>query len=149
MSTTMARLFDEAKRVIPGGVNSPVRAWQAVGLTPRIITYGSGARVFDVDGNSYLDYVGSWGPLILGHAEPAEAAFRHALHQQAGAAVVWNNLAYALAARQCIGQAREAARCATRIGPENTEFAHTLEEMEGLPGSGAGTCPPLPACPAH
>lgn len=85
----------------------------------------------------------------LGRAEPAEAAFRHALHRQAGAAVVWNNLAYALAARQCIRQAWESARCATRIGPENTEFAHTLEEMESLPGSGAGTCPPLPACPAH
>lgn len=85
----------------------------------------------------------------LGRAEPAEAAFRHALHRQAGAAVVWNNLAYALAARQCIRQAWESARCATRIGPENTEFARTLEEMESLPGSGAGTCPPLPACPAH
>ncbi len=85
----------------------------------------------------------------LGHAEPAEAAFRHALNRQAGAAVAWNNLAYALAARQCMRQAREAAHCATRIGPENTEFAHTLKEMESLPGSGAGTCLPLPACPAH
>lgn len=85
----------------------------------------------------------------LGRAAPAEAAFRHALRRQAGAAVVWNNLAYALAARQCICQAREAVRCATRIGPENTEFAHTLKEMESLPGPGAGTCLPLPACPAH
>jgi tetratricopeptide (TPR) repeat protein len=85
----------------------------------------------------------------LGRAEPAEAAFRHALHQQAGAAVVWNNLAYALAARQCMHPAREAARCAMRIGSENTEFAHTLKEMESLPGSGAGTCLPLPSCPAH
>jgi glutamate-1-semialdehyde 2,1-aminomutase len=75
-------LFQAAKEIIPGGVNSPVRAWQAVGLTPRIIARGVGARVFDVDGNSYLDYVGSWGPLILGHAAPpvvaavAEAAAR-------------------------------------------------------------------------
>jgi glutamate-1-semialdehyde 2,1-aminomutase len=75
-------LFQAAKEIIPGGVNSPVRAWQAVGLTPRIISRGVGARVFDVDGNSYLDYVGSWGPLILGHAAPrvvaavAEAAAR-------------------------------------------------------------------------
>ena len=67
-------LFKAASELIPGGVNSPVRAWQAVGLTPRIITHGSGARVFDVDGNSYLDYVGSWGPLILGHAAPPVVA---------------------------------------------------------------------------
>ena len=85
----------------------------------------------------------------LGHAGPAEAAFRHALNRQAGAAVVWNNLAYALVARQCMRQAREAARCATRIGPENTDFSHTLKEMESLSGPDAGSCLPLPACPAH
>ncbi|HSJ80483.1 MAG TPA: PA2778 family cysteine peptidase [Thiobacillus sp.] len=85
----------------------------------------------------------------LGHAEPAEAAFRHALHLQTSAAVVWNNLAYALAARQCTSQARESARCATRIGPESTDFTHTLKEMERLPGPDAGICLPLPACPAH
>ena len=67
-------LFKAASELMPGGVNSPVRAWQAVGLTPRIITHGAGARIFDVDGNSYLDYVGSWGPLILGHAAPAVVA---------------------------------------------------------------------------
>ena len=67
-------LFKAACELIPGGVNSPVRAWQAVGLTPRIINRGAGARVFDVDGNSYLDYVGSWGPLILGHAAPPVVA---------------------------------------------------------------------------
>ncbi len=67
-------LFKAASELIPGGVNSPVRAWQAVGLTPRIIVRGAGARVFDVDGNSYLDYVGSWGPLILGHAAPPVVA---------------------------------------------------------------------------
>ena len=69
-----AELFKAASELMPGGVNSPVRAWQAVGLTPRIIVKGAGARVFDVDGNSYLDYVGSWGPLILGHAPPAVVA---------------------------------------------------------------------------
>ena len=67
-------LFQAASALIPGGVNSPVRAWQAVGLTPRIIGRGAGPRVFDVDGNSYLDYVGSWGPLILGHAAPPVVA---------------------------------------------------------------------------
>jgi glutamate-1-semialdehyde 2,1-aminomutase len=67
-------LFKAAQEIIPGGVNSPVRAWQAVGLTPRFMVRGAGARVFDVDGNSYLDYVGSWGPLILGHAAPPVVA---------------------------------------------------------------------------
>ena len=67
-------LFKAASELMPGGVNSPVRAWQAVGLTPRSIVQGAGARVLDVDGNSYLDYVGSWGPLILGHAAPQVVA---------------------------------------------------------------------------
>ncbi|MCK9374532.1 MAG: glutamate-1-semialdehyde 2,1-aminomutase [Syntrophobacterales bacterium] len=67
-------LFKTAQEIIPGGVNSPVRAWQAVGLTPRLIVKGAGARVFDVDGNSYLDYMASWGPLILGHAAPPVVA---------------------------------------------------------------------------
>jgi glutamate-1-semialdehyde 2,1-aminomutase len=66
-----ARLYDRAKARIPGGVNSPVRAWQAVGGIPRFIAAGHGAYVFDVDGKKYIDFVGSWGPLILGHAHPA------------------------------------------------------------------------------
>jgi glutamate-1-semialdehyde 2,1-aminomutase len=56
--------------VIPGGVNSPVRAFGSVGLTPRFLRRGRGCRVWDADGNSYIDYVGSWGPLVLGHADP-------------------------------------------------------------------------------
>ncbi len=68
------RLFKRGQELIPGGVNSPVRAWQAVGLTPRLIVRGAGARVHDADGNSYLDFVGSWGPLILGHAAPRVVA---------------------------------------------------------------------------
>jgi len=63
-------LFAAAQRVIPGGVNSPVRAFRAVGGTPRFFTRGSGAHVWDADGRRYIDYVGSWGPLILGHAHP-------------------------------------------------------------------------------
>jgi len=65
------RLFARAKRVIPGGVNSPVRAFGSVGGVPRFIASGKGPRVIDADGNAYIDYVGSWGPLILGHAHPA------------------------------------------------------------------------------
>jgi glutamate-1-semialdehyde 2,1-aminomutase len=65
------RLFERAQAVIPGGVNSPVRAFRSVGGQPLFIKSGSGARVRDVDGNEYIDFVGSWGPLILGHAHPA------------------------------------------------------------------------------
>ena len=65
------RLFARARRLIPGGVNSPVRSFGAVGGTPPFIVSGSGARVQDADGNAYLDFVGSWGPLVLGHAHPA------------------------------------------------------------------------------
>ena len=64
------RLFDPAQRSIPGGVNSPLRAFRAVGGRPLFIERGAGARITDADGNSYLDYVMSWGPLILGHAHP-------------------------------------------------------------------------------
>ncbi|WP_293782127.1 glutamate-1-semialdehyde 2,1-aminomutase [uncultured Aeromicrobium sp.] len=64
-------LFDRARRVSPGGVNSPVRAFKAVGGTPRFMEYGQGAWLTDVDGNRYVDFVGSWGPMLLGHAHPA------------------------------------------------------------------------------
>jgi glutamate-1-semialdehyde 2,1-aminomutase len=68
------RLFAEAVRVLPGGVNSPVRAFRSVGGTPRFIARGEGATLEDVDGNRYVDLVLSWGPLILGHAHPAVLA---------------------------------------------------------------------------
>ncbi|WP_132242408.1 glutamate-1-semialdehyde 2,1-aminomutase [Marinisporobacter balticus] len=61
-------LFEEAKKYIPGGVNSPVRAFPSVSLDPPFISKGKGSKIYDVDGNEYIDYVGSWGPLILGHA---------------------------------------------------------------------------------
>jgi len=63
-------LFAEAKQVIPGGVNSPVRAFNAVGGTPIFLTHAKGAYLFDEDGNKYIDYIASWGPMILGHAHP-------------------------------------------------------------------------------
>ncbi len=69
-----AELYERARRVIPGGVNSPVRAFRAVGGTPLFIARGAGAQVFDADGRAYLDFVGSWGPLIAGHAHPAVVA---------------------------------------------------------------------------
>lgn len=63
--------FARAQKIIPGGVNSPVRAFRGVGGTPLFIERGEGARIYDVDGNAYIDYVGSWGPLLLGHRAPA------------------------------------------------------------------------------
>ncbi|MBI2952242.1 glutamate-1-semialdehyde 2,1-aminomutase [bacterium] len=70
MSNRSQQLFAEAQQVIPGGVNSPARAFGPVGGDPRFIARGYGSRIVDVDGNEYIDYVGSWGPLILGHAHP-------------------------------------------------------------------------------
>jgi glutamate-1-semialdehyde 2,1-aminomutase len=67
-TTRSAKLFADAQQLIPGGVNSPVRAFRSVGGQPRFIKRAKGARLYDVDGNSYLDYVLSWGPMILGHA---------------------------------------------------------------------------------
>ncbi len=64
------KLFQRAQRVIPAGVNSPVRAFRSVGGTPPFIQRGKGAQVWDADGRAYVDYVGSWGPLIVGHAHP-------------------------------------------------------------------------------
>ena len=64
------REFKRAKRSIPGGVNSPVRAFGSVGGIPRFIDSAKGACIRDVDGNEYIDYVGSWGPMILGHSHP-------------------------------------------------------------------------------
>ncbi len=72
MRTDQSRkLMRRARRVIPGGVNSAVRAFKAVGGAARFVARGKGARIWDADGNEYIDYVGSWGPLVLGHAHPA------------------------------------------------------------------------------
>ncbi len=62
--------FEQAQKLLPGGVNSPVRAFKSVGGTPRFIARAAGSRIWDVDGNEYIDYVGSWGPMILGHTHP-------------------------------------------------------------------------------
>ncbi|GFP22448.1 glutamate-1-semialdehyde 2,1-aminomutase, partial [Candidatus Hakubella thermalkaliphila] len=64
------QLYQKACQHIPGGVNSPVRAFKSVGMKPLFISRGQGSRIYDVDGNQYIDYVCSWGPLILGHAHP-------------------------------------------------------------------------------
>ena len=68
--STSKTLYDRANHVIPGGVNSPVRAFNNVGGTPIFMNKAEGAYLFDEDGNTYIDYIGSWGPMLLGHAEP-------------------------------------------------------------------------------
>ncbi|MFP5504416.1 MAG: glutamate-1-semialdehyde 2,1-aminomutase [Candidatus Sericytochromatia bacterium] len=77
-TTRSAELWQQAQRLIPGGVNSTVRAFKSVGGDPVFIDHAEGAYLFDVDGNRYIDYIGAWGPMILGHRHPAVAA---ALHQ--------------------------------------------------------------------
>ncbi|MGB0988708.1 MAG: aminotransferase class III-fold pyridoxal phosphate-dependent enzyme, partial [Pseudoalteromonas spongiae] len=79
-------LFDRAQASIPGGVNSPVRAFNGVGGTPRFITKAEGAFTYDADNNKYIDYVGSWGPMILGH--------NHSAIKQAVLDAVENGLSY-------------------------------------------------------
>src|SRR3982751_3270115 len=69
-----AALFAEAQRHLPGGVDSPVRAFRGVGGTPRFIARARGAKIWDVDDNVYVDYLASWGPLIAGHAHPGVVA---------------------------------------------------------------------------
>ena len=71
MTDRNQELFDRAKALIPGGVNSPVRAFKAVGGTPRFVQRAQGAYFWDANGQKYIDYIGSWGPMILGHGHPA------------------------------------------------------------------------------
>ena len=72
--------FDEAKVYMPGGVNSPVRSFANVGGNPLFIARAEGDKIYDIDGNEYIDYVGSWGPMIVGHAHPqVVAALREAV----------------------------------------------------------------------
>lgn len=80
MTDQSQQLFAQAQKLIPGGVNSPVRAWRAMGLSPRFIARAQGAQITDVDGNTYIDFVGSWGPMIVGHAHPQVV---EALHRAA------------------------------------------------------------------
>ena len=76
------QLFEAAQQVIPGGVNSPVRAFRSVGGYPRFIKRAKGSHLYDVDGNRYIDYVLSWGPMILGHAAaPVVKAIQQAATQ--------------------------------------------------------------------
>src|SRR6476620_7229338 len=80
--TRSIKLFEEAQQLIPGGVNSPVRAFRSVGGHPRFIQRANGSKLYDLDGNTYIDYVLSWGPMILGHASlPVIGAIKKAAGQ--------------------------------------------------------------------
>ncbi len=81
--TRSRQLFEQAQQLMPGGVNSPVRAFKAVGTHPIFFKSGKGAYLFDVDGNTYIDYVGSWGPLILGYSHPEVVAAIQRMAQKA------------------------------------------------------------------
>ena len=70
MSQSSEEWFARAQRVIPGGVSSPVRAFRSVGGTPRYVAHARGSRITDTEGREYVDLVGSWGPMIIGHAHP-------------------------------------------------------------------------------
>lgn len=81
IATRSQQMFERAKKVIPGGVNSPVRACKSVGSDPIFMEIADGSYLFDIDGNKYIDYVGSWGPMILGHQHPRVLeAIEHSLH---------------------------------------------------------------------
>src|SRR5918999_2632312 len=76
--TKSQQIFARAQELMPGGVNSPARAFGGVGGEPIVFERGAGAYLFDVDGNRYIDYIGSWGPMILGHQHPKVVAAVHA-----------------------------------------------------------------------
>jgi len=115
----VSRAWNErARRVIPGGVDSPVRAYRAVGGEPVVIASGAGSRVVDVDGNEYLDFVMSWGPLVLGHAHPAVVA---AVREAAGRGLTFG--------APCPGEAELAERVvAAYPGLEQVRFVSSGTE---------------------
>ncbi len=96
--TRSEQLFREASRLIPGGVNSPVRAFRSVGITPRFIAKADGQHIYDADGNAYTDYVGSWGPMILGH--------NHSAVRQAVIEAVQDGLSFGAATEREVGMAK-------------------------------------------
>jgi glutamate-1-semialdehyde 2,1-aminomutase len=111
-----AELFERAQRVIPGGVNSPVRAFKAVGGTPRFMASGRGPYLTDVDGKTYVDLVSSWGPMILGHAHPAivEAVQKAATH---GLSFGTPTLGEVELAEEIIGKLAARSQSAQSAGP--------------------------------
>ena len=115
------RIFSTAQKLIPGGVNSPVRAFRSVGGSPPFIARGEGSQIFDVDGNQYIDYVGSWGPLLLGHRHPVILeALREALESESQLFLRYRVLA---SASECTGSERSASGRASPETIESTSLA--------------------------
>src|SRR5262249_53253161 len=164
-------LFARARRVIPGGVNSPVRAYGSVGGTPPFIVSGSGCRLRDADGREYVDYVGSWGPLVLGHADPGVLQAVRAALERGTSFGAPTELEVELAELLCealpgvervrmVGSGTEAAMSALRLARAATGRARILK-FEGcyhghsdalLVGAGSGVAtlgiPGSPRVPA-
>ncbi len=153
-------LFERAQRVIPGGVNSPVRAFRAVGGTPPFITRAAGAFVYDADGNEYVDYVGSWGPAILGHAHPTVVSavrdcasrglsFGAPTAQETRLAEIIIDRYPSIQMLRCVSSGTEATMSAVRVARGHTErnfivkFAGAYhghsDGMLAKAGSGVGT----------
>jgi glutamate-1-semialdehyde 2,1-aminomutase len=170
-TTRSSELFAAAQRLIPGGVNSPVRAFRGVGGTPRFIDRGAGAWLYDVDGNRYVDYVLSWGPLILGHAHPdvvAAVAEQAARGTSYGApteletelARLVNTAMPAVEVVRCVSSGTEATMSAVRLARAYTKRAKVIkfagcyhghaDEFLVQAGSGVATLglPDSPGVPA-
>ncbi len=165
------RLFEEAKKHIPGGVNSPVRAFRSVGGDPLFITKAKGSKIYDADGKAYIDYVRSWGPMILGHAFPPviEAVVKAAQSGTSFGACTEAETEMAEAIRACVpsvekvrlaSSGTEATMSALRLARAFTR-RHKIIKFEGCyhghadlpagrrpaPASRRWACPTRPACP--
>src|SRR5256885_16457464 len=147
--TRSSELFDRAKRVLPGGVNSPVRAFRAVGGTPFFVARAEGARLTDVEGKSYVDYGCSWGPLILGHAHPAVLeAIRSAAAQgwtyaapceaEVELAELVRRRMPAVELVRFVNSGTEATMAAVRLAPAATKRDLILKFDGGYPGHADG-----------
>ncbi len=143
--TRSQELFERAQRVIPGGVNSPVRAFRAVGGEPLFIARGQGAHLWDTDGKEYIDYLGSWGPLILGHAHPevldavvraaaAGTSFGAPTEQEVELAELLCRLVPSLAKVRLVSSGTEATMSALRVARGFTEREKIIKIDGGYHG---------------
>jgi len=169
--TESERLFHEASDLIPGGVNSPARAFGAVGGTPPFMRKGQGSRLFDVDGNEFIDYIGSWGPHLFGHRDPAildaiqqaleiGTSFGAPTHAEAELAALVRELVPSIEMVRMVNSGTEATMSAIRVARGFTQrdgvikFAGNyhghVDSLLVAAGSGALTlgCPSSPGVPA-
>ena len=137
MTSTSADLFARARAVMPGGVSSPVRAFGAVGGVPRFVAWARGSRVVDVEGRSYVDLVGGWGPMILGHAHPEVVA--------AVQAAVARSASFGA---PCLPELELAEEIVRRVAPvERVRFTSSGTEAVMTAVRLASSSPPAPGWP--